>query len=64
MSARLLPPVVPSVAIQTSTFDAGVGLVTGMLLCPGCIGVGALSAVVSSSWAGVVSLRRCKRVRT
>ena len=44
---------VPSVAIQTSTFDVGVGLVTGMLLCPGCIGIGAVSAAVSSSWAGV-----------
>lgn len=53
MAVSLLPSTVPSVVIHTSTFDTGCGLSMLMVLDPVFIGVGGLSAVVSSSVAGV-----------
>ncbi len=50
---RLSPLVVPNVEIHTSRYDVGDDALTGMLLWPGCIATGWVSAVVSSSLAGV-----------
>src|SRR4051794_39210958 len=52
MSARLLPSVLPSVEIHTSTFDVGEEPFTAMVLCPGLSAVAEVSTVVSPSFDG------------
>ena len=52
ISVRLLPSVVPSLEIHTSTFDVSVRSWTSMRLCPGCNGVVGVSSVVSANAAG------------
>ncbi len=53
IALRLLPSVVPSVVIHTSTVDMGAAFGTGIVLWPGCISVGGVSSMVSDSSAGV-----------
>ena len=53
MLVRLSPLVVPKVEIHTSRCVVGDDALTGMLLWPGWVETGCVSAVVFSSFAGV-----------
>ena len=53
MPERLSPLVVPKVVIHTSRCVVGDDALTGMLLWPGWVDTGCVSAVVASSLAGV-----------